>query len=83
MKLVRPRRPGHVEPRYLPVGRRRCALRLEPAFWRALEDIARERQLDVEGLLQDIAPPRRGRYVAEDVRSAVLAHYWHPAAGLD
>ena len=65
------------------VGRRRAALRLEPAFWRALEDIARQRRLEIEELLRDIAPPRRGRFVAEDVRTAVLAHYWRPEAALD
>jgi predicted DNA-binding ribbon-helix-helix protein len=83
MTVARPRRPGHIEPRFLGVGRRRCALRLEPAFWRALEDIAGERRMEIEELLRDIAPPRRGRFVAEDVRTAVLAHYWHPEAALD
>jgi predicted DNA-binding ribbon-helix-helix protein len=83
MTAFRPRRPGHIEPRFLSVGRRRAALRLEPAFWRALEDIARERRLEIEELLRDIAPPRRGRYVAEDVRTAVLAHYWQPEVALD
>lgn len=78
MSIARARRPGHIEPRFLNAGRRRSALRLEPAFWRALEDIAGERRLSIEELLRDIAPPRRGRFVAEDVRTAVLAHYWRP-----
>lgn len=79
----RQRRPGHIEPRFLNVGLRRASLRLEPAFWRALEDIARERRLEIGELLRDIAPPRRGRFSAEDVRTAVLAHFWRPEATLD
>ncbi|MCM0019753.1 MAG: ribbon-helix-helix domain-containing protein [Tagaea sp.] len=78
-----PRRAGHVEARFVSVGRRRAALRLEPAFWRALEDIAIERRLQIEELLRDIAPPRSGRFVAADVRTAVLGHYWHAQAELD
>jgi predicted DNA-binding ribbon-helix-helix protein len=83
MSVIYPRRPGYVEPRFLSVGRRRAALRLEPAFWRALEDIAADRRLEIEELLRDIAPPRGGRYVAADVRTAVLAHYWQAQAALD
>jgi predicted DNA-binding ribbon-helix-helix protein len=83
MRTLRRLRPGHVEPRFLAVGRRRTALRLEPAFWHAIEDIARERRLEIEELLRDIAPPRGGRFVAEDVRTAVLAQYWRPEVELD
>jgi predicted DNA-binding ribbon-helix-helix protein len=77
-------RPGHIEPRFLGEGRRRYALRLEPAFWRALEDMAGERGVAIEELLRDILPARAGRARAEDVRVAVLAHFWRPEdASLD
>jgi predicted DNA-binding ribbon-helix-helix protein len=65
-----------VEPRFVRIGPRRTALRLEPVFWAALEAIADERGQAVEELLRDIVPPPPPRNLTSRVRVAILAQYW-------
>lgn len=65
-----------VEPRFVRIGDRRTALRLEPVFWAALEEIADERGQAVEELLRDIVPPPPPRNLTSRVRVAILAQYW-------
>ncbi len=65
-----------VEPRFVRIGARRTALRLEPVFWAALEEIADERGQAVEELLRDIVPPPPPRNLTSRVRVAILAQYW-------
>ena len=67
---------GIVEPRFVRIGDRRTALRLEPVFWAALEEIADERGQAVEELLRDIVPPPPPRNLTSRVRVAILAQYW-------
>lgn len=47
-----------VEPRFIRIGGKRAALRLEPVFWAALREIADSRGQAVEELLRDIVPRR-------------------------
>jgi predicted DNA-binding ribbon-helix-helix protein len=70
------RRFGDVEPRFVWIGKQRAALRLEHAFWAALETMAVNRGLGVEELLRDIVPPPVPRNFTERVRIAILTHYW-------
>lgn len=65
-----------VEPRFVRIGGRRAALRLEPIFWAALEEIADERGQAVDELLRDIVPPPPPRNLTSRVRVAILAQYW-------
>jgi len=65
-----------VEPRFVRIGDRRTALRLEPVFWAALEEIADERGQAVEELLRDIVPSSSSRNLTSRVRVAILAQYW-------
>lgn len=65
-----------VEPRFIRIGGKRAALRLEPVFWAALQEIADSRGQAVEELLQDIVPPPLPRNLTSRVRVAILAQYW-------
>ncbi len=65
-----------VEPRFVRIGDRRTALRLEPVFWAALEEIADERGQAVDELLRDIIPLPPPRNLTSRVRVAILAQYW-------
>ncbi|MBL0931184.1 MAG: ribbon-helix-helix domain-containing protein [Alphaproteobacteria bacterium] len=65
-----------VEPRFVRIGTRRTALRLEPIFWAALQEIADARGQAVEELLRDIVPPPPPRNLTSRVRVAILAQYW-------
>lgn len=68
-----------VEPRFVRIGDRRTALRLEPVFWVALEEIAKERGQAIEELLRDIVPSPSPRNLTSRVRVAILAQFWSAA----
>lgn len=69
-------------PRNVKVFGRRTSMRLEPAFWEALEDIARREGTDVDGLFDKVArAPHRGNLTSA-IRLFVLAYFrrvpWPP-----
>jgi predicted DNA-binding ribbon-helix-helix protein len=69
-------------PRNVKVFGRRTSMRLEPAFWEALEEIARREGTDVDGLFDKVARvPHRGNLTSA-IRLFVLAYFrgsvWPP-----
>lgn len=69
-------------PRNVKVFGRRTSMRLEPAYWEALEEIARREDSDVETLFDKVAKaPHRGNLTSA-IRLFVLAYFrgtpWPP-----
>jgi predicted DNA-binding ribbon-helix-helix protein len=69
-------------PRNVKVFGRRTSMRLEPAFWEALEEIARREATDVDALFDRVAKvPHRGNLTSA-IRLFALAYFrgsaWPP-----
>jgi predicted DNA-binding ribbon-helix-helix protein len=69
-------------PRNVKVFGRRTSMRLEPAFWEALEEIARRERTDVDALFDKVAKvPHRGNLTSA-IRLYALAYFrgipWPP-----
>ena len=72
-------------PRNVKVFGRRTSMRLEPAYWEALEEIARREDSTVEALIDTVAKaPHRGNLTSA-IRLYVLAYFrgtpWPPRRG--
>jgi len=57
------------------VNGERNSLRLEPAFWSALEELAQERGITVNKLAGEIAAGAGERSLAGEVRRYLIQHY--------
>lgn len=69
-------------PRNVKVFGRRTSMRLEPAFWEALEEIARRETTDIDALFDKVAKvPHRGNLTSA-IRLYALAYFrgipWPP-----
>ncbi|MBI3505388.1 MAG: ribbon-helix-helix domain-containing protein [Proteobacteria bacterium] len=64
-----------ITPRSVWIGSRRTSIRLEPEFWTALGEIAREQRSTISGVLLDIERIHGRSRFASKVRVAILAYY--------
>lgn len=65
------------------VAGHKTSVSLEDAFWHALKDIARERQMSLRSLVAEIDSSRRGGNLSSAVRLHVLDHYRRRCGALD
>ncbi|MDR4305564.1 ribbon-helix-helix domain-containing protein [Chelatococcus sambhunathii] len=65
------------------VAGHKTSVSLEDAFWHALKDIARERQMSLRSLIAEIDSNRRGGNLSSAVRLHVLDHYRRRCGALD
>jgi predicted DNA-binding ribbon-helix-helix protein len=61
--------------RNIVIGSRRTSVRLESAFWAALQDIAQQQQRTVNRIVTEIAGRRREYSLASAIRVYVLEYY--------
>ncbi len=76
----RPRRDNDVPPstlviRNVVVAGRRTSVRLEPAMWEALHDIARRMELTIHDLVTDIARQRTASSLTAAIRVYIVDFY--------
>jgi predicted DNA-binding ribbon-helix-helix protein len=64
-----------IAPRSVWIGSRRTSIRLEPEFWTALGEIAREQRSTISGVLLDIERIHGRSRFASKVRVAILSYY--------
>jgi predicted DNA-binding ribbon-helix-helix protein len=57
------------------VGRHRTTVRLEPAMWDALNDIARRRQVTVDALVTEIDRRRAAPGLTAAIRAYIVGFY--------
>jgi predicted DNA-binding ribbon-helix-helix protein len=57
------------------VSGRKTSVSLEPQFWEALRDIAKERRTTLQDLVTGIDRDRRGPNLSSAIRVFVLEHY--------
>ena len=75
-KSAKPQYPCiEITPRSVWIGSRRTSIRLEPEFWTALGEIAREQRSTISGVLLDIERIHGRSRFASKVRVAILAYY--------
>lgn len=75
-KSTKPQYPCiEITPRSVWIGSRRTSIRLEPEFWTALGEIAREQRSTISGVLLDIERIHGRSRFASKVRVAILAYY--------
>lgn len=67
-----------MQKRSITLAGHKTSLALEPEFWSALEDMARERGLPLAGLISTIDAGREGDNLSSAVRVAILS--WARAA---
>jgi len=68
-----------VRKRSLTIAGHRTSIALEPAFWDALEAIARARELSLPALIAEIDLTREESNLSSAIRLAVLAWYRNAA----
>lgn len=68
--------------RNIVVAGRRTSVRLEPAMWEALREIARRRRLSLHALVTEIARHRRASSLTAAIRVYIVDYYRAAAAGV-
>ncbi len=68
--------------RNIVVAGRRTSVRLEPAMWEALREIARRRRLSLHALVTEIARHRRASSLTAAIRVYIVDFYRAAAAGI-
>jgi predicted DNA-binding ribbon-helix-helix protein len=70
----------YLEKRSMKLGERRTSVALEPAFWRALEDVARKRGMTLTRLVGEIEAQSDAHCLASAARLFALRN-WKPVHG--
>ena len=65
----------HLRKRSLTIAGHRTSIALEPEFWGALEEIARERGIAISRLVAQADEIREGLSLSSQLRLLALAHY--------
>ena len=67
---------AHIQPRQVRIAKnRRKSLRLEPAYWAALEQAARERRTTVHGFVNRVLDKHGPARFASNLRVEIMEHF--------